>query len=92
MSGRLQEQLDEAPLFLGRQADYSSISNYAERDLLGGGNHKLADGAPLKFRGVFQNAESVGGNANCDAGRAFCSVGHTQFLVTIDSTGFHRTM
>src|ERR1035437_3378374 len=75
-SRRIQKQPHKALLVLDRQANDLGCVDCPVRDLLSGGNHKIADTPALQFRGAPDDPERIGSDASFDAGGADCLLGH----------------
>jgi hypothetical protein len=57
---RVEHGFGEGALVFDRQADDLGFLDRAVRGLLGGGNNKAADAAPLNFGGAFYHSERLG--------------------------------
>jgi hypothetical protein len=75
-SRRIQKQPHKALLVFDRQANDLGFVDCPVRNLLSGGNHKIADTAALQFRGAPDDPERIGRNAGLDTRGAACWLGH----------------
>jgi hypothetical protein len=73
---RIQKQLHKALLVLEGQVNEMGFVDGPVRDLLSGGNYKIADTAALQFRGPPDDPKRIGRNASFDTRRAACLLGH----------------
>src|ERR1017187_7565160 len=72
-SRRLEKQFHKALLVFEGQANHLGFVDCPMRDLLGSGNHKIADAAALQFRGTLDDQKRIGRNASFDTSCAgFC--------------------
>ena len=74
--GRVKDGFGKCLLVLDGQADDLGFLYRAVRGFLRGGNHEIADAAPLDFGGALDDGERVGGNAGLDPGGARWFLGH----------------
>jgi hypothetical protein len=73
---RIQKQLHKAPLVLDGQVNDLGLIDCPVSNLLSGGHHKIADTAPLQFRGAPDDAKRAGRDASFDTRGASCVLGH----------------
>jgi hypothetical protein len=75
-SGRIQKQPHKALLVFDRQVNDLGFVDCPVRDLLSGGNYKIADTATLQFCCAPDDPERIGRNASLDTRGAACLLGH----------------